>query len=100
MSDDDPLLHDIAAEVDRIGDLDEEVEVFWTPPEDEFKLQTKHKVQEAERKAYAEGEARHNELVAMLIAENRFDDLRRVTADPAYRETSKSSASPELRSVS
>lgn len=83
---DDPLIRDIAAEVDRINDLDEEVKVFWTL-EDEFKLQTKHKVQEAEQKAYAEGEARYNELVAMLIAENRLDDLHRVTVEPAYRET-------------
>ncbi len=33
------------------------------------------------------GESRYNALVQKLIAEDRMDDLKRATADPAYRES-------------
>ncbi len=84
VDEDDPLIRHIADEVDYLNEFDEEVKVFWTL-EDEWALQTKHKVKEATEEAYAEGAAQVSKLMKLLFDAGRIEDAERAANDEAYR---------------
>ena len=81
----DPLIRDIAKEVERINRSDKEVRMFWTL-EDEFRLQTKHKVAEATAEGMALGEDRYAELAGALARAGRVEDIERAATDKEYRK--------------
>lgn len=89
VAEEDSLIRNIAEEVERINRSDKEVKMFWTL-EDEFRLQTKHKVAEAAEEAAAEGraegEARLSALMDKLLGSDRIEDAKRAAIDDAYRQ--------------